>query len=461
MAINEVKYGDQILMSTRNDTVTAEGLLAGTTAHNSAGLPIVGMLVPINALDDLDDVDISSPTNNQILKYNATTEKWENGDGGSDEDKMDKNNPRGIGNFAMNLASDQKEVGRNTVCFASPNIYDNWESYEDAPNHTITYVSHTENEVVFSTDWDMDEVDEILKISILYQEDEYLYYDIFVNSIDKENKTLTCQYPIYDGDHQLDVSIVISKQLERAGKYVEVIDDSVDASGDYSFLEGINTVANARGVHVEGMDTTASGEGSHAEGYRTNAIGGLSHAEGDNTTASGSTSHAEGVYATANGYASHAEGWKTIASGHYQHSQGKFNIEDTENEYAFIIGNGNDENNRSNGFTVDWDGNIVASGTITDGDGNILSANVQVDWNQTDSSAADYIKNKPTIPTVIEDLVELNDVNISNPQNDQVLKYDSISQKWVNGTGGGGGESGLIPVDPIDTSNINIWIQTS
>lgn len=55
----------------------------------------------------------------------------------------------------------------------------------------------------------------------------------------------------------------------------------------------------------------------------------------------------------------------------------------------------------------------------------------------------------------------LSDTNINNPQNEQILKYDSTTHKWVNGTGGGGGESGLIPVDPVDTSNINIWIQTS
>ena len=35
----------------------------------------------------------------------------------------------------------------------------------------------------------------------------------------------------------------------------------------------------------------------------------------------------------------------------------------------------------------------------------------------------------------------LSDVNIINPQNDDVFKYDSVSQKWVNRAGGGGGTS--------------------
>ena len=67
--------------------------------------------------------------------------------------------------------------------------------------------------------------------------------------------------------------------------------------------------------------------------------------------------------------------------------------------------------------------------------------NVQPDWEQDDSSADDYIKNKPTIPEVKDDLSDLDDVNIFNPQNNNVLKYDSTSQKWVNGVGGGGGTS--------------------
>lgn len=41
------------------------------------------------------------------------------------------------------------------------------------------------------------------------------------------------------------------------------------------------------------------------------------------------------------------------------------------------------------------------------------------------------------------DLTELGDVAISTPTQDEVLKYDAVSQKWVNGAGGGGGVSTL------------------
>ena len=107
----------------------------------------------------------------------------------------------------------------------------------------------------------------------------------------------------------------------------------------------------------EGFKTTASGSSSHAEGEGTTASGNYSHAEGHYTTASGEYSHAEGRSTTASGNYSHAEGYGTTARGEYSHAEGKFNIEDTVNKYAHIIGNGV-ELDHHNCFMVDWDGAI-------------------------------------------------------------------------------------------------------
>ena len=101
---------------------------------------------------------------------------------------------------------------------------------------------------------------------------------------------------------------------------------------------------------------SAIGSNSHAAGYNTTASGNGSHAEGTNTTASGIDSHAEGDGATASGNCSHAEGWRTTASSRYQHVQGKFNVEDSSNKYAHIVGNGTSESARSNAHTLDWNG---------------------------------------------------------------------------------------------------------
>lgn len=119
------------------------------------------------------------------------------------------------------------------------------------------------------------------------------------------------------------------------------------------------------------------GTWSFAEGENVIASGVDSHAEGCNTQATGHYSHAEGCDTQANGLYSHAQNNGTIASKTSQTVIGKFNQEDTESisakTKAFIIGNGANENNRSNAFTIDFSGNVVASGEIMDGNGNTVS----------------------------------------------------------------------------------------
>ena len=107
------------------------------------------------------------------------------------------------------------------------------------------------------------------------------------------------------------------------------------------------------------------GEGSYAVGASVTASGAFSHAEGFFTDASGSDSHAEGYSTKASGSDSHAEGYNTKASSDYQHVQGKFNIEDAANKYAHIVGNGNNNNKRSNAHTLDWDGNAWFAGKLS------------------------------------------------------------------------------------------------
>ena len=136
------------------------------------------------------------------------------------------------------------------------------------------------------------------------------------------------------------------------------------ALGKYSHAEGSNTTAAGSYSHAEGYMASAAGNSSHAEGEYTTASGGASHAEGVSTIASGSSSHAEGGYTTASGNTSHAEGYNTKASSEYQHVEGKFNIEDTANKYAHIVGNGSSNTARSNAHTLDWSGNGWYAGDV-------------------------------------------------------------------------------------------------
>lgn len=107
------------------------------------------------------------------------------------------------------------------------------------------------------------------------------------------------------------------------------------------------------------------GEYSVAIGKTVEASGECSHAEGSYAVASGITSHAEGEGTKAYGKSSHAEGSFTTASSNYQHVQGKYNIEDKSNKYAHIVGNGKSGMERSNAYTLDWDGNGWYAGKLS------------------------------------------------------------------------------------------------
>lgn len=180
------------------------------------------------------------------------------------------------------------------------------------------------------------------------------------------------------------------------------------ASGNFSHAEGSGgTTASGQGSHAEGNETTAFGAGAHAEGYKTRAQGNRSHAEGNesqtamgasdahaegvSTQATGPGAHAEGretisggYYTHAEGYsteavgsASHAEGYLTKALGSYSHAEGEGTIANCNNMHAGgsynataidlleAIGNGADDDHRSNARTLDVDGNEWLAGDLT------------------------------------------------------------------------------------------------
>ena len=47
--------------------------------ENGEAIPLYTAASATSALEDITDVNIESPSNNQVLKYNSTTEQWENG----------------------------------------------------------------------------------------------------------------------------------------------------------------------------------------------------------------------------------------------------------------------------------------------------------------------------------------------------------------------------------------------
>jgi hypothetical protein len=138
------------------------------------------------------------------------------------------------------------------------------------------------------------------------------------------------------------------------------------------------------GSLIQGLaGNIATGDYSHAEGSITKAVGNYSHAEGDFTQAKGDYSHAEGQETIASGSYSHAEGYQTIALANHQHVQGQWNTTSLV-QSAFIVGNGTDDNNRSNliyahDSTVEITGSLLVSAPsdiplqIKGGTGTLLS----------------------------------------------------------------------------------------
>ena len=201
-----------------------------------------------------------------------------------------------------------------------------------------------------------------------------------------------------------------------------------------------------------------TGTGSFSLNRRANSIvGDYSFAEGYNTAASGGYSHAEGRGTNASNSNSHAEGDSTQAASANQHVQGRYNIQDSSDTYADIIGNGTSDTERSNATTVDWSGNAWYAGDVytgstsgtnkdegskklateeyvdTEVSGGLplgisgasvgqtvkikavdengvpteweVAEQVQPDWNQNDETASDYIKNRPFGYYTIQDVI--------------------------------------------------------
>ena len=242
-----------------------------------------------------------------------------------------------------------------------------------------------------------------------------------ITAIDTTSKKITVDgYP----------DIALSSSSSSTANYITIVNKptlgDILVSGNYSHAEGLKTTASGGLSHAEGFKTTASGETSHAEGHSTAASGHYSHSEGFYTTSSGNYSHAEGDGTNASGTGAHAEGGYTTASSNYQHVQGKYNIEDSSNNYADIIGNGNDTA-RSNAATVDWSGNAWFAGEVKVGGASQDDASAKT-LATIDSAAKlftykGYIRNEQELET-----------SVTNPSIGDSYSLEDTTVKYWNGS---------------------------
>ena len=164
------------------------------------------------------------------------------------------------------------------------------------------------------------------------------------------------------------------------------------ATANYSHAEGYGTSAESTAAHAQGYLTTASGLYAHAEGRQNEASGNSAHAEGQASAASGDVAHAEGFGCIASGYASHAGGFESTASGLYSRAVGRSTLASASNAFAsgfgvvadqengavfgqfnasgqenllLVVGNGSDNANRSDAFTVSNQGDATIHGNAS------------------------------------------------------------------------------------------------
>lgn len=152
--------------------------------------------------------------------------------------------------------------------------------------------------------------------------------------------------------------LVTTKELNEKQTEIEKKIPAEKGTGTNSIIQkGASNTASGTNASALGGYNAASGDYSFTSGQSNKATGRYSHVEGYQCEASNNCGHAEGENTKSLGYFTHTEGRGTIARSTASHAQGKYNIDDTENKYAHIVGNGKSDTERSNAHTLDWNGN--------------------------------------------------------------------------------------------------------
>ena len=170
-----------------------------------------------------------------------------------------------------------------------------------------------------------------------------------------------------------DYSTAIGYKTTASGQYSTAIGSSGDGEGSAQMLaSGYSSVALGGGTKATNNFAIAMGSGSHASGVGSTAMGLASKAYNWGSTAMGWASTASGDISTAIGYQTEADGYNTTAIGSLNtidENSSPSNWSYTNR--AFVIGNGgwdsggNFTGERSDAFTVLFDGTTNIAGSVT------------------------------------------------------------------------------------------------
>lgn len=393
MAVNKVVLGEDTLIDLTGDTVSADKLSKGITAHNMAGEPIVGTMeagggVPDNMVTtDTNQTITGTKTFSNIRLNSSITSGISDFSGNKILLVRTDLNPKkvdvGYNSHDLQLNSKHPVIvydGNHIKTLATTDQIPTVEANPENPTQTLSSIKigdvdysvgggggsgYTFTDGLTETNgtvsWDLS--DSIKNGDSGKYATRLGYMAGNYNDHIKASGYGAVAFGMPNTDGFTDIISSGKGSLAFGTKNGSAYGGGIAATGEGSLAHGVSGFTTGAGLDNK-RAIIASGEGSHAEGYASPSYGGVIKA-----TASGA--HAEGGGTTASGYLSHAEGRGTIANHLAQHSAGRYNIPDDSTaeyyqygNYAFIIGNGTSDTARSNALTVDWLGNVQASGTV-------------------------------------------------------------------------------------------------
>lgn len=297
-------------------------------------------------LDDLADVNITTPTDGQTLIYDANASEWVNGNGGGGSSTL-----AGLSDVAITTPSDGQALlyDANSGEWINGTVSGGGGMNTDGSNASssvgmtgtkvFTIGDRTGKSAAGEYAFELGDGANATGYGA-YAEGVKNYAGIstshFVLTANTSVETLAGTISLSSFPY-----IVFGWNLDMTdpANWLVIVDGGLDA--DETITSGTATVritqdgtnikayyTNTGGSNVilrysqSTRQNVASGIFSHAEGTHTLASGKYSHAEGNLTTASANYSHAEGYGTQSTGSYSHAEGCNTNASNTYSHAEG-------------------------------------------------------------------------------------------------------------------------------------------
>jgi hypothetical protein len=222
----------------------------------------------------------------------------------------------------------------------------------------------------------------------------------------------------YDTRASGQYATAIGKSTDASGAYSTAIGVSATASGFHSTALGDNSIASGNSSTALGNNSIASGQFSTALGLYTLASAQTSTAMGSNTMASGDNSTALGSYTRASGQYSTSAGRHTIAKGYSSTVVGLYNdsillVDQTNLPSSttplFIVGNGDNDNDRTNAMVVRKDGRV---GIGTNSPSSLLHVNGNICYTGSIAACSDirYKKNFSRLTNALSAVMNLNGI---------------------------------------------------